>query len=66
MFSGSFVTQWGIGVIVELARVRWGFDDAGGLRLAFAVVLALDAVTLAWFAYGWRRYGAVSRAAVAA
>jgi MFS family permease len=66
MFAGSFVTQWGIGVIVELARVHLRFDNAGGLRLAFAVVLVLNTLTLAWFARGWRRHGAPIRAAAAA
>ena len=57
MFTGSFVTQWGIGVIAEASRERFRFDNAAGLKLAFAVVLALDALTLVWFAYGWRRHG---------
>lgn len=65
MFTGSFVTQWGIGVIAEWSRVHLGFDDGGGLRLAFAVVLALDALALAWFAYGWRRHSPSLRAAAA-
>lgn len=66
MFAGSFMTQWGIGIIAEMARVRWRLGNAGGLRLAFAIVLALDALTLAWFAYGWRRHGASVRATAAA
>jgi len=63
MFIGSFVAQWGIGVVAELARVHWRLDNAGGLRLAFAVVLTLNALALAWFAYGWRRHGRLMRAA---
>jgi len=55
MFGGSFATQWGIGLVVDAARAALGFDTAGGLRLAFAIVLACDAATLAWFAWGWRR-----------
>jgi MFS family permease len=62
MFTGSFVTQWGIGVIAEASRERLGFDNANGLKLAFAVVLALDALTLVWFAYGWRRHGRLAPA----
>ena len=66
MFTSSFVAQWGIGVIAEMARTRWRLDNAAGLRVAFAVVLALDALTLAWFAYGWRRHGAIKRSVAVA
>ena len=62
MFAGSFVTQWGIGIIAEMSRLHLRLDNAGGLRLAFGVVLALDALSLAWFAYGWRRHGLLVRA----
>jgi MFS family permease len=55
MFVGSFATQWGIGVIAGLAA-RAGLNPAGGLRVAFVVILALDALALAWFARGWRRH----------
>jgi predicted MFS family arabinose efflux permease len=56
MFVGSFATQWGVGVVAEAARAGLGLDRAGGLRLAFALVLALDVLTYAWFVYGWRRH----------
>jgi predicted MFS family arabinose efflux permease len=56
MFVGSFSTQWGMGVVVEAARAGMGLDTAGGLRFAFAIMLALDALTYAWFVVGWRRY----------
>ncbi|MEP7181111.1 MAG: MFS transporter [Betaproteobacteria bacterium] len=56
MFAGSFAAQWGIGLVVDAARAELGVDTAGGLRLAFAVVFALDVLTLAWFAWGWKRY----------
>jgi hypothetical protein len=65
MFIGSFVAQWGIGVVAELSRVYWRLDNAGGLRLAFALVLTLNTLALAWFAYGWRRHGVRFRAAAA-
>jgi predicted MFS family arabinose efflux permease len=55
MFAGSFATQWGIGVIVDAARMSLGLDAAGGLRLAFALVLALYVLSYAWFAHGWKR-----------
>jgi len=63
MFAGSFGAQWGIGVIVDAARAGLGFDEAGGLRLAFALVLALYAASYAWFAFGWRRHAAAHGAA---
>jgi predicted MFS family arabinose efflux permease len=56
MFMGSFVSQWGIGVVVDAAKSRLGMDAAQGLRLAFAIVLALQLVTLAWFLLRWRRH----------
>ncbi len=55
MFAVSFVAQWGIGVIVDAARVALGLDTAGGLRLAFALVLSLYILSYAWFARGWKR-----------
>ena len=56
MFVGSFAAQWGIGVIVESVRNHLQFSVAGGLKLAFATVLVLDAIALGWFARGWRIY----------
>jgi hypothetical protein len=63
MFGGSFATQWGIGLVVDAARVKLGLDTAGGLRLGFAVVLALNVLTYAWFARGWRRHAVHAPAA---
>ncbi|MEO6565827.1 MAG: MFS transporter [Casimicrobiaceae bacterium] len=63
MFAGSFVTQWGIGVVVEAARTFWNLDSAGGLRVAFAIVMTGNILTYAWFARGWRRHGVVAHAA---
>ena len=56
MFVGSFVTQWGIGLVVDAARAALGADTATGLVYAFALVLVLDLVTLAWFALHWKRF----------
>jgi len=56
MFAGSFGMQWGIGVFIDAARVSLGTDTAGGLRLAFAVVVAFNVAAYAWFVYGWRRH----------
>jgi predicted MFS family arabinose efflux permease len=61
MFGGSFIVQWGIGVLAEAAVRAAGVDGATGLRIAFAVVLACDVLALAWFVRGWRRH-AVARA----
>ena len=62
MFVGSFVTQWGIGVIIDATRSGTGADVAGGLQRAFTLVLVFDALTYAWLLLGWRRH-AVHRAA---
>ena len=64
-FVGSFAAQWGVGLIVDAARARLGLDTAGGLKLAFAVVLVVDALALAWFALGWRRHAGHVRALAA-
>ncbi len=64
IFLGSFAMQWGIGVVVDAARAGLGYDGPSGLRLAFALVLALDAAAFAWFLVGWRR-NAVHAPAVA-
>ena len=56
MFAGSFAAQWGIGVVVDAARLALGLDAVGGLRFAFALVLALYAAAYAWFVLGWRRH----------
>jgi predicted MFS family arabinose efflux permease len=54
MFTGSFAAQSGIGLVVEAARAMQGYDTAAGLKLAFAIVLALDLAALGWFAWGWK------------
>jgi predicted MFS family arabinose efflux permease len=64
MFAGSFAAQWGIGLIVDAARAALALDTAGGLKLAFTVVVALYALSYVWFARGWRRHARV-RVAVA-
>jgi hypothetical protein len=65
MFGGSFMMQWGIGLVAEAARVQLGYDDAAGLRLAFGLVLAGNVVTYAWFVRGWRRHAPVAAAQAA-
>jgi hypothetical protein len=56
MFVGSFATQWGIGLVADLAGAVAGVDTPTGLRYGFAAALALDVATLAWFARGWKRH----------
>ena len=56
MFGGSFLAQWGIGLLVDAARIGLGMDTAGGLRLAFALVLALNVAAFGWLLLGWRRH----------
>jgi predicted MFS family arabinose efflux permease len=56
MFSGSFAAQWGIGLLVDAARIALGMDTAGGLRLAFALVLVINAAAYGWLLLGWRRH----------
>ena len=56
MFLGSFATQWGVGVIVDTSHALSGADPATGLRYAFALVMALDVATLAWFFRGWKSF----------
>ena len=63
MFGGSFAAQWGIGVIVDMARVLGGMSVAEGLRVAFLVVLTVTALAYFWFVAGWRRYAVVPAAA---
>jgi predicted MFS family arabinose efflux permease len=65
MFVASFVAQWGIGIVVDLARRVTGADVGGALPYAFAVVLAADVLVCVWFASGWRRYAAVVHPAIA-
>ncbi len=66
MFGGSFITQWGIGVVVDAARAWFGLDQAGALRAAFAIVMVGNVVTYAWFVAGWRRHAVVAPAPIPA
>jgi hypothetical protein len=59
MFSGTFAVQWGIGLLADAARLAYGVDAAGGLRVAFVAVLVAYALSFAWFLRGWRRHGRV-------
>ena len=56
MFGGSFLAQWGIGLLVDGARIGLGMETASGLHLAFALVLALNVTAFGWLLVGWRRH----------
>jgi len=56
MFASSFLSQWGIGLVVDAARVTFALDEAGGLRAAFALILTLLIAVNVWFVWGWRRH----------
>ena len=66
MFSGSFLMQWGIGLIVDAARLAYGLDTAGGLRVALAIVTVFYALSFLWFLRGWKRYSRSATAPVPA
>jgi MFS family permease len=57
IFVGSFLVQWGIGVIVDAMRAGYGLDTAAALRIAFLVVFAANGASFLWFVRGFRRYG---------
>lgn len=59
MFGGSFVAQWGIGLVAETAATHLGYNMASGLRLAFMLVIAGNLLAFAWFLYGWRRHASL-------
>ena len=56
MFVVSFAAQCGIGIVADATRGWFASDTAGGLRLAFALVLVIETLAYAWFALGWRRH----------
>ncbi len=47
-FGGTFIVQWGIGLVVDLLIAR-GHTQAGSLRLAFAGLVVLQVASLGWF-----------------
>lgn len=59
MFGGSFICQWGIGVVVDAVSTFWSVDHGGSLRVAFAIVMVGNVLAYAWFARGWRRHAVV-------
>jgi predicted MFS family arabinose efflux permease len=55
-FAGSFLTQWGVGVVVDLVGIYWAYAPAAAFRFAFLLVLAMQVAAWSWFMLGWRRY----------
>jgi hypothetical protein len=54
VFVGAFGVQWGFGGIVDLAAAG-GADPVASFRIAFAILLALQAASYAWFMLEGRR-----------
>ena len=55
MFIGSFATQWGIGVVVDLVRGAGG-DSAAGLSARSRSCSSPTSLAYAWLVLGWRRH----------
>ncbi len=56
VFVGAFGVQWGFGGIVDLAAAG-GADPVTSFRIAFAILLALQAASYGWFMLeGWREW----------
>jgi MFS family permease len=55
-FVGAFGVQWGFGAVVDLARAA-GNDPAPSFRIAFAVLIALQAAAFTWYAWRGRQCG---------
>jgi len=61
VFVGSFLVQWGIGVVINLYPAGNGSYASEGYSVAFGTTTLLQAVALFWFFSGMfrRRPGAV-------
>ena len=53
-FVGAFTLQWGTGVLID-GLAAGGFPPATAYRIAFAVLLAMQAASYAWFMLEGRR-----------
>ena len=62
MFSASFAMQWGIGLVVDAARSRFGMGTGAALQLAFMLVLGIECLAYGWFAFAWRRHAGAAAA----
>ena len=61
MFAGSFLSQWGIGVVIDVTGAWAAWTPAQGLRAGFALLLALQVASFIWFVWGWRRHAGGQR-----
>jgi hypothetical protein len=59
MIGGSFVVQWGIGVVAEAAAAAAGLDAAGGLRARSRSCSPRTSWPSRGSRAGWRRHAAV-------
>lgn len=48
LFVGGFVTQWGFGIVVDIARAQ-GYDQSGALCLAWKILLGMQFASSLWF-----------------
>lgn len=54
VFSGAFLTQWGMGAVIELwARAGSAAYAVPGYQTAFGIVLVLQVAALVWYWQGW-------------
>ena len=58
----GIAVQWGIGLVVDAARSKFGIDTGAALQLAFTLVLIVDFLACGWFLFGWRRHAVVTPA----
>lgn len=58
VFAGAFATQWGYGAMLDLLAAR-GWTPADAHRAAFGALLALQALSFAWYLLGGGRPAAV-------
>jgi predicted MFS family arabinose efflux permease len=48
VFAGAFAAQWGMGLLIDLLAYL-GHGEASALRIVFGLLLATQAMALAWF-----------------
>ena len=53
LFSGVFVVQWGIGILVDMFG-KFGVPEVLAFQWAMSVLLACSVASYLWFAYSTR------------
>ena len=56
-FVGAFGLQWGLGLLIDALGAQ-GFEPRAAYRIAFGILLALQALAWGWFAFGRGRLAA--------